>query len=277
MTKELAPVHYESPAEDINGILDNYAWQINRSYGAGVKSLMEVGKILLAARDKLNNKQKFKEWVEKWFPFSVSSAYQYVVNYQSFGSSPESGLIEPSAQTALANNPIAKKQALKIAANGKPVSLSLANKLIEKNTPKTSRIESPKPVSVVEDAEFTVVTTATESPQEDSPQAPAPPKKGKAHPGDVPCPNCANRRYVEGVDHWACTKCGHYFGESRGDPDEEDVVDERITTKKAKTRKTIEALMREFDDLGVLVPNPKEHAEAISMCKIMLNKLKSWN
>jgi PHP family Zn ribbon phosphoesterase len=42
------------------------------------------------------------------------------------------------------------------------------------------------------------------------------------------------------------------------------------------TIKTVEATMREFDDLQALSANSK-HGEAIRMCKVLLTIAKEWN
>ena len=266
--------------KEVRGKLIYGEGQVAKLKASVANSVLALGEQLCEIRDVVAKQHSriFLEWVESC-GIGRSSAYRYMAAWEKFGKLPNLGSFEDSAMYLLSQEntpPEAFDEAQGLAKRGVQVTLTIAKELADKYKPKPPRLAAPK----IEEGEFTVVTTATEAPQEDSPQAPAPPapqKKGKAPPGDVPCPNCANRKWTDGDDGWACSKCHHPHGEPVGDRDDDEVVDERITTKKAKTRKTIEALMREFDDLGVLVPNPKEHADAIAMCKIMLNKLKGWN
>jgi hypothetical protein len=84
------------------------------------------------------------------------------------------------------------------------------------------------------------------------------------------CPNCLGTKWTEDDDGVACAKCCHPYGEPAGDVD-----DDRLTTQRQKTIKTIEALMRAFDDLQAMSAR-KEHAEAITGCKRLLSIAKGW-
>lgn len=61
------------------------------------------------------------------------------------------------------------------------------------------------------------------------------------------CPNCAGTKWDEDDDGVSCSKCHHPWGEPAGDLDED-----RIKTQRQKTVKTVEALMRAFDDLHTM-------------------------
>ena len=87
------------------------------------------------------------------------------------------------------------------------------------------------------------------------------------------CPVCASvkwEKYTDG-EGWVCSKCRHYYGEPAGDPD-----DDAVRTLIQKTRKTLEAAMRCFDDLHHVCPSGKHH-ESIQWCKALLKLLAEWN
>lgn len=300
---ELIPFDYSDLPSDVKGKLIWFEGQIQKTLASHVASGIEMGKWLAGIRELLGTETSFRGWLASKRICSRSSAYNYIAAFEHFGECPNFGHIELSAMYELAKNERAKQKAIALADKGETVNHEKAKELVAKFTTKPPRLPAQK----VEDAEFTVVSSAenkrtpvdedspeaaseeesgeddrteardTEAPQETASRPTRNVKERKPAPGDVPCANCSNRRWTQGISSWHCTKCGHPHGECRGDADDDEVVDERITTKKAKARKTIEALMREWDDLQVLVPNPKEHAEVISMCKIMLNKLKNWN
>jgi len=126
-------------------------------------------------------------------------------------------------------------------------------------------------------------------PEADS-ESPEPPEAPETKPGDdlEPCPNCRKNSWSDDGDGLACDKCHHPYGESTGGPDED-----RIQTQNAKTRKTIEALLRAFDDLQAMKASQlhpgtnanwtDEDAAAtledmgvIRACKAMLTIVKRW-
>jgi len=49
-----------------------------------------------------------------------------------------------------------------------------------------------------------------------------------------------------------------------------------VKIQRQKTVKTVEALMRAFDDLQLLVPKPTEHGDVITECKRLLRIAKGW-
>ena len=105
----------------------------------------------------------------------------------------------------------------------------------------------------------------------------APPKaKPKATPASTAkgdygkCPNCAGIRWSENDDGVVCARCNHPHGEPAGEVD-----GDRANTQRLKTIKTVEALMRAFDDLQMLLGRP-EHDEAIRTCKLLLKMAKGW-
>lgn len=99
-----------------------------------------------------------------------------------------------------------------------------------------------------------------------------PPRKGKDKPAADygKCPNCAGTKWAEDEDGVACAKCHHPYGEPAGETDEE-----RLKTQRQKTVKTVEALMRAFDDLQVMLAKP-DHDDVIRTCKALLKTAKGW-
>lgn len=84
------------------------------------------------------------------------------------------------------------------------------------------------------------------------------------------CPNCLGNKWDTLDDGTYCARCNHPYGEPAGDVDED-----RIKTQRQKTVKTIEALMRAFDDLQLLLPNDL-HEYSITTCKALLEAAKEW-
>jgi hypothetical protein len=85
------------------------------------------------------------------------------------------------------------------------------------------------------------------------------------------CPNCAGSRWAKDeFELMICAKCHHPHGEPSGGPDED-----RVDTQRSKTVKTVEALMRAFDDLNMLLAKP-DHPDAIAQCKFLLTIARAW-
>jgi len=98
------------------------------------------------------------------------------------------------------------------------------------------------------------------------------PRKGKDKPADLgKCPNCAGTKWKEDNYGTVCAKCLHPHGESAGDVDAD-----RVNTQRQKTVKTIEALMRAFDDLHLLLARPDDHKYAVDSCKALLKTARAW-
>ena len=121
----------------------------------------------------------------------------------------------------------------------------------------------------------------------------APPKAGQraAEEPEQPdlgkCPVCGGTKWDEDDDGHSCSKCHHPHGEPAGDVDED-----RIKTQRQKTVKTVEALIRAFDDLHGMKAR-EEHGGAtrwladdvlttvkdmgaIAACKGLLKIAKAW-
>ena len=84
------------------------------------------------------------------------------------------------------------------------------------------------------------------------------------------CPNCAGTKWDSDEFGVSCSKCHHPYGEPAGDLD-----DGNLKTQRQKTVKTIEALMRAFDDLQTIKARP-ELGDVMDSCKALLKIAKGW-
>jgi hypothetical protein len=58
--------------------------------------------------------------------------------------------------------------------------------------------------------------------------------------------------------------------------DESETEPKSFKIQRSKTIKTVEALMRAFDDLHGMQSDRMQHAEAIASCKVLLKTAKDW-
>jgi hypothetical protein len=102
-----------------------------------------------------------------------------------------------------------------------------------------------------------------------------PPRSGKDKPRDLgKCPNCAGTKWNEGeFGELTCSKCNHPHGEPVGD---RDAPGSTADVQRAKLVKTVEALMRAFDDMNLIIPRFNDHKEVIASCKVLLTKARAW-
>lgn len=98
-----------------------------------------------------------------------------------------------------------------------------------------------------------------------------PKAESNGKPDHGKCPNCGGSKWTDD-NGLACAKCHHPHGEPVGDVDED-----RVSIQRSKTVKTVEALMRAFDDLNFLSSKPRVHGEAIRLCKAALVIAREWN
>jgi hypothetical protein len=113
--------------------------------------------------------------------------------------------------------------------------------------------------------------SGSEVPRIGGPPPPASGGNGKpAKPDYGKCPNCLGTRWSEDEEGVSCAKCHHPHGEPAGGVD-----DKQLSIQRSKTVKTVEALLRAFDDLQEMVAKP-EHDEAIEGCKRLLKLAKAW-
>lgn len=112
--------------------------------------------------------------------------------------------------------------------------------------------------------------TRSSSPQSPPRSGPATGEAAGASQDYGTCPNCQGKKWDADEFGVSCSKCHHPHGEPVGNADEG-----KLGTQRAKTVKTIEALMRAFYDLNRMAARA-EHAEAIASCKSLLTTAKGW-
>ena len=298
MPKELtAPsFDYSTLSKDAKGKLICLAGEIRKQSKSHASSGLELGRLFSESKGLLG--ESFKTWVERESWHSVRSAYNYISAWENFGDCANLHNIELSAMYELAKSETAKRKALKLAERGVKVTHSVAKELVEEasdSEPKTTRRAADsgsgdgpsQPAKVSPRGEWhvngeTPESAATETGEDertDSPgktpqePSPAPPRNGTEHRGAIDygkCPNCASTKWTRDEFGVACAKCHHPHGVETGGADED-----RIGTQRQKTVKTVEALMRAFDDLNMLLAR-SEHVEAIASCKFLLKCAKAW-
>ena len=84
------------------------------------------------------------------------------------------------------------------------------------------------------------------------------------------CPNCAGTKWDDEEEGVSCSKCHHPHGEPAGDVDED-----RMTTQRQKTVKTLEAAIRAFDDLQVMKARA-EHPGVVDELKAHIVIARNW-
>ncbi len=279
MGKELAALvfDYSAISKDAKGKLIYLAGEIQKQNAGHVKTGLEVGRLLSEARSLLASEQPFKAWVEAECGHSLRSAYNYIAAFDSFGSCANFARIELSAMYELTKNDNAKNRALKLAERGVRVTHAIAKDLVEsekdesaagggRSPAEPSRVRSPGPTASVSEK-----GKPGGAPRASSSSAPPSPVPASGEAADFgTCPNCNGKKWTEDEFGAVCAKCNHPHGEPVGDQDED-----RIGTQRAKTVKTVEALMRAFDDLNRLMPK-EWHLEAMASCKYLLKSARGW-
>lgn len=270
---------YSGLSKEVQNDLIGCAESIRKKCGKHVESALAIGKELIHALAKLPEGSRVS-WLERECGVSKSAAYNYMAIYKAFGEFPHCGNYEVSAMVTLAANSTATKTSKKMASQGILITNKVAKKLLDAK-PKAPRIEA---APVIEDAEFEVVrhdsgpseSTEADSPKDEptAPPNPVPPKPPVAEKDYGTCPNCAGTKWTTDDDGTACSRCHHPHGEPVGDKDDDDA--ERAKIQRAKTVKTVEALMRAFDDLQLLIPLSRVHDEALAGCKVLLKLAKGW-
>jgi hypothetical protein len=260
MTKALtvAKFDYSQVSKEDGGKLIYYAAEIQKQGKTHVESGMEMGRVLTEARGILGDGKAFAEWVECECGCSFRTAYNYMTAYENFGGFANFAKLELSAMYRLAKNPEAKKAAEKLANKGIKITHSLAKELVEKSTVQQPESEPPAPAAPA--------ATASHGPgAAPEPVSPDPLDTKEPPPAPV-CPNCGASDYDADEDGLYCRACK--------EPAQEQ-MSKRAVTQRQKTIKTVEALMRAFDDLQDLRPGNR-HQESIDGCKALLRIAREW-
>lgn len=213
----------------------------------GIQFIANFGEILSEARKLLSNHGDgtFCKWATTEFDISRNTVYNYVNAWDkclSYGMTNYDN-VTPTALYLISKDDTPKSvrdNTLKLAHKQPTVTKSDVVKLLPPGS--VAKKRSPKP------------------------PAPAEPEK----PDYGKCPNCAGTKWSEDEEGVSCAKCHHPHGEPAGDVD-----DKQVAIQRSKTIKTVEALMRAFDDLQVIKPNG-HHDAAIEGCKALLRIARAW-
>jgi len=243
-----------------------------------VAEVMTHGRILREVREVLANHSDgvFCAWLDAC-GISRSSAYLAINSYEKFGSFPNLENLEVSAVYELTKNEEAKKRALKLAAKGVRISHTTAKELVREAVSKEFKglLGKDKAQEVLAEHEVIGKESVHDDVDDREPQeaVTAGPRNGKDKEdrGDLgKCPNCGGVRWDEDDEGIACAKCHHPHGEPAGEVDEQ-----RITDQRARTIKTAEALMREFDALNGLLPRAGIRT-ALDLCSQVIVLARAW-
>lgn len=216
---------------------------VQKNMGEAAKHALETGKELLAAKQTIPH-GSWESECERLFDGSVRTAQSYM----QFAKHVES---LPKAQSSAV---LMLESSLSGAAKE-------AKRLAAPTPPKPPRAGPSQPSTNHNKPGAQPTPTGSANPPANSPV--------KQDYGK--CPNCAGTKWDEDEDGVSCVKCHHPHGEPLGDVD-----DDRLKTQRQKTVKTVEALMRAFDDLQVMLGRKALHDESISACKRLLTIAKGW-
>lgn len=212
---------------------------VETSLGEAKEHALETGQELLAAKTTIPH-GRWEDECARLFDGSLRTAQFYMAFSRDFGKLKSAG---KSALLMLEGTLDGAAKAAKAAAKPKP--------------PKP---KPEDPIDVDSDPVAAQVQEAVESVvAEDSPE----PDYGK-------CPVCAGTKWKEDNDGVSCVKCHQPYGEPAGDADED-----RVTTQRQKTVKTVEAAMRAFDDMHTMRAF-SEHDGMIETCKQWIKIAKGW-
>jgi hypothetical protein len=240
--------------------------------------IAEFGKLLSEARELLSKygEGTFCKWATTEFDYGKSTIYNYVNAWERCLSNGWTNCqnVSPTALYLLSHEDTPKSvvsQALKLAKKQPSVTKADIERLIggnRKSDSNTSR-KGAAPAGVTDDQEPDFSTgeeaesTATDETDSEE-ETGTPTDYGK-------CPSCAGTKWkVDESGGVSCAKCKHPWGECVGDRDEDRVKDLR-----SKTRKTLEAAVRCFDDLQHVSPS-RQHGEAIRLCKAAMKLEREW-
>lgn len=285
--------------KDDKGKLEYLVREIKKASTQHKKAGIEIGESISKAHAILatgGKEGQFSAWVESECGFSRATAYNYMNAWETFGDCDVIDQFDNGALYVLAGANVpeeAVKEAVKSAKKGYHFTTEKAKEhlgkfrdLVKKTAP-NKQVKGP----IVQPLDNSNKSQASVSGSDEPTPLNAPPclpsvgtvnrtDSGSQGDGDAGeclevdygrCPNCAGTKWTEDELGVSCSKCRHPHGEPAGDVDAQRIADAR-----SKTIKTAEALMRAFDDLNLLASHPKEHANAIVTCKILLKTARDW-
>lgn len=261
---------YSVVDKDTKSDLIYFAGEILKARDAAAKSVIAMGKTLASAQERLANHSGgvFIQWVETECGFSERTAYNLIYAFREFGSFANFAKLEDSAMYALASPATPKKarlEAMKMADKGTPVTHAIAKEIIAKYKAQQQRSDNGKPGGGGNSSSNT--TPVADGPAASQPAAVSP----ESDPFDVDPfeeESARGSQPEEGGENRSQTEVASP-ADSKADPEKQ------FREQRSKTVKTVEALMRAFDDLQRLRKH-KAHAGAIAACKNLLQTAKNW-
>lgn len=256
---------------ETKGKLIVFAGEANRAIKKYSAGMVELGEACHNANELLAGKGregKFKPWVEIILGISKSSAYDAMNVYERAQEFPCIATY-PHTVAVLLSKPDVPDSAIKafqkqVDKGHKPTIAGAKQAVDGKKCPEfRTLVAEPVAETVVAETETANSEEQPESESTDNTAVQPNPDLGK-------CPVCAGTKWKETEKGIVCAKCGHAHGEAVGDVD-----DQRVSDQRSKTVKTVEALMRAFDDLNLMLPKP-QHGAAIERCKSLLTWARDW-
>lgn len=268
---ELVAFDYSKVDADTKGKLIALAGAIGRDKKSGAKVMLSLGESISTAHELLAKGGKdgmFSEWVERECGFERTTAYNYLWAFKRFSNCSTIEQFSPTSMYLLSapeSPKAASAEAEKRAGKGEKITVAKAKEILSRfKTPKQS--SAPRSAAPTTQAETrkpsldAVVNASTSTPA-----------TGSAALSDDPIGDaCEHERDEEGD---ACRKCRAPMEPVNMDSDPYDGG--RLTTQRSKTVKTVEALMRAFDDLNTIL-SKKSHRWAIDRCKELLVAAREW-
>ncbi len=244
---------------------------VQNSLGEATKHALETGQELMAAKQSIPH-GVWEEECGRLFDGSARTARFYMQFARDMA----------TLKTAQANAVLFLEGGMDVASKAARKAAAEAG---GKQPPKPRKPPKDDPI----DVEFEDAPEADQTDLDEQEPISRPPRNGKDKPADYgKCPNCAGTKWDTDEDEYiSCCKCHHPHGEPAGDVDED-----RLTTQRQKTVKTLEAAMRAFDDLQTMcakrehggredtdnvdIPEAVKDIGVIKVCKGLLKIAKEW-
>lgn len=279
---ELVAFDYSKVDADTKGKLIALAGAIGRDKKSGAKVMLSLGESISTAHELLAKGGKdgmFSEWVERECGFERTTAYNYLWAFKRFSNCSTIEQFSPTSMYLLSapESPnAASAEAEKRAGKGEKITVAKAKEILSRfKTPKTGsapRSAAPTTQAETRKPSLDAVVNASVSP----------PAAGSAAVIEGPCLKGGEHDFDDDGD---CKKCKEpNYGKDQPAPvaapvnedsEPEEPDSGKVSTQRSKTVKTVEALMRAFDDLNEMLPKPN-HKNAIAACKSLLTAAKEW-
>lgn len=250
---------YSVVTDEQQSALIYYAAEIQKSKNAMAEQIVGIGETLTSAQNELSNHKGgvFVQWLELECGFSKSTAYRCMAAYNVFGSFPNLGKLEVSALYVLSENSTPKKaikSAKKLVDRGVNVTHATAKKLIKEAS---------------ENGESGGTASPPPAPPPPAPEATRQDNDSFGPIDDVDDPFGEEEPPPATTTDTPESSPSESGGVGSGSSSEE------IKTQRAKTVKTVEALIRCFDDMNEICESD-DHDWVIRDCQNLLNTAKGW-